>query len=75
MPLLKDFGSFHIRMYFRDHNPPHVHAVSPDETVLLAIADGSIVRGAIRGESPRPAQDWIAQNRDMLLVKWAESQK
>ena len=75
MPLLKDFGSFHIRMYFRDHNPSHVHAVSADETVLLAIADGSVVRGTLRAASLRIAQDWVARNRESLLVKWKEFQE
>jgi len=75
MPLLKDFGSFHIRMYFRDHNPPHVHVVSADETVLIGIADGAILRGTIRTASLREAQDWIAGNRDVLLAKWMEFQQ
>jgi hypothetical protein len=75
MPTLWDFGSFQIRMYFKDHNPPHVHVVSPDETALVRIADGVVIRGELDAAMLRQARMWVAENRDELLVRWAEFQK
>jgi hypothetical protein len=75
MPTLQDFGSFQIRMYFRDHNPPHVHVVSPDEAALVRIADGTVIRGEIDAAMLAKAQAWIAAHRNELFARWAEYQK
>lgn len=74
MPTLKDFGGFVIQMYFNDHNPPHVHVASPDETALVKIADGGLLAGSIKAAVLARARDWIAEHRDELLVKWQEYQ-
>lgn len=75
MPTLKDFGGFAIVMYFRDHKPPHVHVVTPDESALVAIADCAIFAGTIDAKFREDALDWIANNRAMLMTKWAEYQR
>jgi hypothetical protein len=75
MPTLVDFGNCQIRMYFKDHNPPHVHVVSPDRTALLKIADGTVIRGDIGGEMLRRSQQWVSEHKDELFGKWAEFQK
>lgn len=75
MPTLKDFGAYQVRMYFKDHNPPHVHVVSPDETALVGIQDGAVIRGNIRPAFLQEAQGWIEENRSELLQKWNEFQR
>ena len=75
MPTLRDFGSFQIRMYFKDHNPPHVHVVCPDKTVLLGIVDGTVIRGKIGAAMLRTARAWVAEHNQELLAKWKEFQK
>ncbi len=77
MPTLRDFGSLQIRIYFKDHNPPHVHVVSAGETALVRIADGATIRGEIDAAMLRRARAraWVAENRDELLVRWVEFQK
>jgi hypothetical protein len=75
MPTLQDFGSFQIRIYFRDRNPPHVHVVSPDETALLRIADGTVIRGKIDAAMLRTAQAWVAEHKGELMTKWMEFQR
>ena len=47
MPTVKDFGGFKIRMYFHDHNPPHVHIDSADRNALVSIMDGNVFAGEI----------------------------
>ena len=75
MPTLRDFGSCQIRMYFKDHNPPHVHVVSPGETALIRIADGAVIRGSIDAAMLRLARAWVVENKDELLARWAKFQK
>jgi hypothetical protein len=74
VPVLKDFGSFRITMYFEDHNPPHVHVVGPGFHALVAIADAQILRGAIPARQRRRALTWITENRQTLLERWAQYQ-
>jgi len=75
MPTLRDFGNFQIRIYFKDHNPPHVHLVSPEETALVRIADGVVIRGAIDASMLARARTWVAEHKSELLAKWTEFQK
>ena len=72
MPVLQRFGGFVIRMYFEDHNPPHVHVVGPDFEARVAIGDFAILEGEILSKFSREALDWIAANKTFLLAKWEE---
>ncbi len=72
MPVLQRFDGFVIRMYFEDHNPPHVHVAGPDFEARVAIGDLAILEGEIPAKFRREALDWIAANKASLLVKWEE---
>tara|TARA_R110000782_G_scaffold56210_3_gene118019 strand:- start:956 stop:1180 length:225 start_codon:yes stop_codon:yes gene_type:complete len=72
MPTLATFSTFVIRMYFEDHNPPHVHVVGPEFAAKMAIADSRVIRGALPARVEREAADWIAANRALLTKKWKE---
>ena len=70
MPVIQRFNGYVIRMYFEDHNPPHVHVVGPDFEALVAIEDQVILAGEIPNQHRREALDWIAANTDMLMTEW-----
>lgn len=70
MPALKDFGSFRIMMFIDDHNPPHVHVVTPDREAKIALRDGRVLAGDVPAKTLRRARAWIADNRATLLGKW-----
>jgi hypothetical protein len=72
MPVIQRFDGFVIRMYFEDHNPPHVHVVGPDFEALVSIGDLAVFAGAIPPKFDREALGWIAANKSSLLVKWEE---
>ncbi len=71
MPLIKDFGSFKIRIHPGDHNPPHVHVVGPEFETLIKIADGNAFKGDVL---PKPVavkvEKFIAGQRDFLTAEW-----
>jgi hypothetical protein len=73
MPVLQRFDGYVIRMYFEDHNPPHVHVVGPDFEALVAIWDRSILAGEIPAQHRAEALDWISVNAEMLIAKWQET--
>jgi hypothetical protein len=70
MPTIARFSGYSIVMYFEDHNPPHVHIVARDFEALVAIRDGSAIRGEVPGKFRVVALTWIRENREMLLEKW-----
>ncbi len=75
MPTVARFGGFEIVMYFRDHNPPHVHVVSPDDHALVAISTAAIFRGALQLRFRARALAYVAEHRNELLARWTEYQR
>jgi hypothetical protein len=57
MPRLSQFYGIAIYMYYRDHAPPHVHAIYGDEEAVFSIEDGSITDGSL----PRRASRLVAE--------------
>lgn len=49
MPELSRFPGIIILMYYREHNPPHVHAKYGEHVGIFSIADLKL----IEGQSPR----------------------
>jgi hypothetical protein len=74
MPVIHRFDGVAIRMYFGDHNPPHVHVVSPDFDALMAIADGRILRGSLPNGVEIYARAWVFAKQSELLVMWENCQ-
>jgi len=73
VPTLKDFGGFRIVMFFKDHNPPHVHVIMrTGQRVTVAIRDGRVLAGTMPPTVLRVARAWIVENRAALLTKWNE---
>lgn len=74
MPVLARFSGFEIRMFFEDHNPPHVHVVGPEFEMLVAIRDRRVLAGKAPARAHRTAMTRILKNRAALLAKWEEYQ-
>ncbi len=74
MPVLQRFAGYVIRIYFRDHNPPHVHVVGTEFEAFVSIDDVSVLRGSIPAKHKAEALGWIGANREALLAKWDELQ-
>ncbi len=72
MPTIVDFGAYRIRMYFRDHNPPHFHVYGDDFAARLRIDDLTVIAGDAPAAVLRRVRRWAEENRPMLLGKWNE---
>ena len=46
MPTISMFYGILIRMYYDDHNPPHIHALYGDEAACYDF-EGNIINGAL----------------------------
>jgi hypothetical protein len=59
-----------IRMYYDEHNPPHLHAEYQGSKVLLDFR-GNILRGDLRSRTAlRLVREWIDLHMDQLHENW-----
>jgi hypothetical protein len=74
MPELSRFLGIVIAMYYRDHGPPHFHAVYGEFEVTIDIWTGDV-----SGEMPKRAlahvQEWRELHVAELLLAWAMAQE
>ena len=54
MPRLSQFYGIAIYMYYRDHAPPHFHAIYGEHEATFRIATGTVLAGRL----PRRARRW-----------------
>ena len=62
-------------MYFSDHQPPHFHAIYGEHEALIAIADGTFVRGDLPRTARRLVREWLELRRDELAANWERAQE
>ena len=69
MPELSRFLGIVIAMYYRDHGPPHFHAIYREFEATVEIESGRV-----NGQLPRRAlahvQEWRELHRAELLRAW-----
>jgi len=69
MPEISRFLGISIYMYYRDHGPPHFHAVYAEFEITVEIE-----RGVISGRFPRRALslvlEWCLLHKAELLSDW-----
>ena len=69
MPEISRFLGIVIAMYYRDHAPPHFHAVYGEYEATISIASGEV-----NGELPKRAlahvQEWRNLHREELMNTW-----
>ena len=72
MPELSRFLGIVIAMYYRDHNPPHFHAIYGDFEITVEITSGKV-----NGDFPKRAlthvQEWKDLHAAELLHAWHEA--
>lgn len=72
MPTISMFYGIIIRMYYTDHNPPHVHAYYNDNIASFDF-DGHLVKGFMPEKQSKLIQAWILLHKDELNANWAIS--
>ncbi len=69
MPEISRFLGIVIRMYYRDHLPPHFHAEYGEHEVTVEI-DSGIVEGRFPSRALSAVLDWYNLHRDELAHNW-----
>lgn len=75
MPTISMFRGIKIFMNWRDHQPPHFHAVYGGEEVIVSIRELEVMEGSMPGKQLKMVLGWAAMRQDELLDNWALAEK
>jgi hypothetical protein len=70
MPTIAWFYGIAIRMYVRDHPPPHVHAIYGEFEANVSIETGEVIDGALPRRAARLVKEWTLARRPQLRENW-----
>jgi hypothetical protein len=74
MPRLSYFYGIAIYMYYRDHAPPHFHAIYGSEEVELAIQSRRVLKGSLPARALLLVRKWARLYERELLAAWTSAQ-
>lgn len=61
-----------IELYYKDHNPPHFHAIIAGSNALIEIETQKILEGKLPRNKKKKVLKWAKENKDTLLAIWNE---
>jgi hypothetical protein len=72
MPTICHFYGIIIVMYLRnkEHDPPHIHAITQDFDAPFLIQTGEIMEGFFPPKAKTMVKEFIMQNQKELLEMW-----
>jgi hypothetical protein len=71
MPTIATFFGIVIRMYYRDHPPPHFHAIYGDQEAVIDIETLRVTEGLLTRRALNLVLDWAELHRSELLENWS----
>ena len=74
MPEISRFFGIQILMWFREHEPPHFHAVYAGDRSSVLIETGE-ARGDFPPRAQRLVRDWADLHRDELRENWQRARR
>jgi Domain of unknown function (DUF4160) len=73
LPTIAYFLGIAIAMYYRDHNPPHIHVIYQGYEALIAIDDVRVLRGKLPPTVMLIIRRWVTLRREALLANWTRA--
>lgn len=70
MPTIAIFYGIVIQMYWREHGPPHFHAIYQGFEALIAIDTGEVMGGLLPPRALRIVREWLMHRRSELNENW-----
>ena len=55
---------------FRDHPPPHFHAIYGEHEAFIAIETGEVIEGELPRTAARLVKEWTRARQDQLCENW-----
>ncbi|MGD1900952.1 MAG: DUF4160 domain-containing protein [Geitlerinemataceae cyanobacterium] len=77
MPTILRQDGFAVRLYFNDHEPPHVHVFKAEGQAKIALGDGEQLPWLLEvremdNKTAKQALKLVLENRAYLSGKWKE---
>ncbi len=70
MPTISNFYGILIQMYWKDHQPPHFHAIYGSFEALIDINNLSVLNGKLPRRAIELVLDWAELHQQELLDNW-----
>lgn len=70
MPTICTFYGIVIQMFWRDHGPPHFHALYGDYEILVDIRTLEVLEGKMPRRALGLILEWAQEHRKELMEDW-----
>jgi hypothetical protein len=70
MPRISHFYGIAVYMYYRDHAPPHFHAIYGEFEAEIEIGSATIMEGKLPRRARGLVKEWAEANREQLQRNW-----
>ena len=70
MPRISQFYGIVIYLYYRDHAPPHFHAIYGEHEAVIDIGTGAVQQGRLPRRAQSLVAEWTTVHREELLHNW-----
>ena len=67
-------GNIRIEQRYKEHNPPHFHAIQGDDEASIEIAlPLRVLAGGLKAGALSDVRDWARAHRAALALNWVDS--
>lgn len=70
MPRISAFYGIAIYLYYRDHGPPHFHAIYGEYEATVATETAELLEGTLPKRARALVSEWAVAHRDELAHSW-----
>ncbi|MEW5893911.1 MAG: DUF4160 domain-containing protein [Pseudomonadota bacterium] len=70
MPTISQFFGIIIQMFWREHAPPHFHALYGEHEALIDIRTLEVIAGSLPKRALNLTIEWAIEHRDALMEDW-----
>ncbi|MCZ6651939.1 MAG: DUF4160 domain-containing protein [Planctomycetota bacterium] len=74
MPKISEFYGISIYMYYRDHPPPHFHAIYAGNEIQFEIGALAAMAGHLPPRALGLVVEWASQHQDELRRNWEHAE-
>ena len=70
MPAISRFYGMTIKMFFNDHNPPHIHVVYGEYMGMIDINSVEMLNGDLPINAQKLVREWVNKHKSDLIEMW-----
>ncbi|MEN8119618.1 MAG: DUF4160 domain-containing protein [Bacteroidota bacterium] len=70
MPIIARFKGIVIRMFYKDHPPPHIHATNNEKNGLFDIDTLEMFKGDLVAKDQKEVKNWAFDKQELLKEMW-----